>query len=131
VGNTSLNYYATCSVTNTGDCVSAQYGMCVVEQLITFTNQSGYYKGFNLNLDDTTIGLTSGFLYKIIALIIVLSVAAIFGAASYGTGGIVATLLNGFFVIIGWLSEPWWYVTYLFVLAVLIKWSENRVGVAG
>ena len=131
VGNTSLNYYATCTIIDTGDCASSQNGMCFVEQLITFTNQTGLYKGFNLNLDDTTMGLTSSFLYQIIALIIVLSIAAIFGAGSYGTGGIIATLLNGFFVVAGWLSDPWWYVTYLIVLAVLIKWSENRVGVAG
>jgi hypothetical protein len=127
----NLTYWAKCRITNTGDCVNAQGGYCNIEQLVTFTNQSGLYRGMNLNLTTTTMGLSSSFLYSVIATVIILIIAGIFGAASYGTGGIIATILNAFFVVVGWLVEPWWYVTYLIVLAVLIKWGENRVGVAG
>jgi hypothetical protein len=129
--NMSMNYWTKCRIYDTGDCVNAQGGYCNIEQLVTFTNQTGLFKGMNLNLTSSTMGLSSSFLYSVIATVIILIIAGIFGAASYGTGGIVATILNGFFVVVGWLVEPWWYVTYLIVLAVLIKWGENRVGVAG
>jgi hypothetical protein len=46
-----------------------------------------------------------------------------------GLGGIVVSALMTMFNWVGWLTIPWWFVAFLFTIAVFLKLMEGRTGV--
>ena len=125
VGNNAGTYLLRVKITDTNGKVMEQ------SMILTLRNSSAYYKGFDLNLPATFIGLSRTWAYNLAALFIVTIVFALFSAITHGTGAIVGAGAFAFMVFVGWLTAPTWYVAYISFLAFFLKLSEKRTEAVG
>ena len=118
-------YLLKCVVTD------STHGIREITELHSLRNETAIYRGFDLNLPATTFGITRAWVYKLASLFIIFIVFALFSALSFGTGSIAGVTSVIFFVWIGWLTAPWWFMGFLAFFALFMKLTENRVGVGG
>ena len=126
--NVNNTYLAKCYIKD------ATYNTRELDQYINFRNQSAYWKGFNLNVPPTVLGISRNLFLIGLGLIGALLLAATFNELNYGIGGIVVALIFGFFAYVGWFAElntSWWLVSIAISLGVAIQLSRNRQGVYG
>jgi hypothetical protein len=117
-------YTIFCSMTDT------TYGTRSKLQVINLRNESAIHAGFDLDIPTTIVGLSRSFVYQFSAMAITVLVGGLFSAGSVGTGAVVFAAMFGMFNWVGWMGQPTWMVGFIGALALFIKYSERRQGLA-
>jgi hypothetical protein len=120
--NYTQKYGTLCRITDTK-------GSRYVEKDIMFRNSSTLYNNFDLELEDTVMGISKETFYIGLSIIPSLILAGIFGMAYAGIAGIVFVLTVMWFTWIGWLSIGWWFLVLMLFLAIAYQLGMNRSAV--
>lgn len=72
------------------------------------------------------LGLSIDQIYMVISMILIISVALIFGAVHSGIGSLTVTGLALFFVFIGWLTVSWVIMALMVIVSLFGKMTQGR-----